>query len=126
LKEYINKEIDSFYSQEEYLLLHFICSLLGFFILIFSILVFIYAPGKTIAKYGTVFEISDKDVSVTYNNPNLLILLDDGRLVKVRKPIWFNLSKNKKVILKETSPLFLGIKRYSFYSNPKGPYWDHL
>jgi len=126
LKEITKEETDLFYNQEEYLLLHFICSLLGFFILIFSLIVFIYAPGKTIAKFGTVFDITDKNIGPTGKNSNLLILLDDGKLVKVPKPTWFNLSPQKTVILQETSSMFLGVKRYSFYNKPQKPYWDHL
>jgi len=109
LQESIKEKIGQLCFQEEHFFMHFINSLLGFFILIFSLCVFIYAPGKTLAKFGTVFDITEK-------NSNLLILLEDGKIVTIRKPFWFNLSNNKTVILQETSSMFLGVKRYSFYS----------
>lgn len=112
----IKEEIDQYYPNEEYLLLDVICSLLGVFMVIFSLLVFIYAPGKTIAKYGTIIDIHDYVTALKTNKSNVHILLNDGKLVKVRKPYWFNLSKSKTVILRETSSLWGGFKRYGFYT----------
>ena len=62
-------------------------------------------PGATLSQMG--------------KTSKLLILLNDGKVVKVRKPEWYNSSKNKTVILQETTSMFLGIKRYAFYSKGK-------
>ena len=105
--------------QDEYLILDVIGALLGGFILIFCLLIIIYAPGKTFARYGTIVKNKDYTTDLQENNSYLLVLLDDGKLVKVRKPHWFYLSKNKKVVLQEKSSIFWGYKRYSFY-NEKG------
>jgi len=110
------EEICKYYYKEEYLLLDVICSLLGVFMLIFSLLVLIYAPGKTIAKYGTVVDIHHYGIAQKINGSHAHVLLDDGELVTIRKTNWFNLSKNKKVVLQETSYLVGGVKRHSFYN----------
>ena len=118
MKELIQKRTYLSNLLDEYLILDFICALLGCFILIFSLLVLIYAPGKTLARYGTIIN-NDFSIDLQVKSSYLLVLLDDGKLVKVRKPNWFYLSKNKKIILQEKSSIFWGQKRYSFY-NEKG------
>lgn len=112
-------EIDLVSYPQEHSILFLINALLGFLIIAFSLLVLIYAPGKTIAKYGTVLDNADMTLGLAGENSNLLILLDDGQLVEVHKPNRFNLPKNKTVILQETTTMFLGIKRYNFYKNEK-------
>ena len=118
LKELIQKRTILNDSQDEYLILDLICALLGGFILFFCLLVILYAPGKTLARYGTIIN-NDFSIDLQVKSSYLLVLLDDGKLVKVRKPNWFYLSKNKKIILQEKSSIFWGQKRYSFY-NEKG------
>jgi hypothetical protein len=111
----ISKEIEQHFPQEEYLLLNFTISLLGAFMLIFSFLVLIYAPGKTIAKYGTVVDINDYGIPLTGDSSHVHILLDNGELVTARKPDRIYLSENKKVVLQEMTSFFGGVKRYGFY-----------
>jgi hypothetical protein len=118
LKEYTKEEVDLFYYQEKHDVVPSICSLLGFFILVFCLLVFIYAPVKTIATYGIIVDIPGFTVTQKAKISNLLVLLDDGKTVRVRMPPkWFNFSKSKTVILQERTSMFFGIKRYSFYNN---------
>ena len=50
---------------------------------------------------------------------HLLVLLNDGEAVKVSKPEWFVYSKNKTVILQETTSMFLRTKKYNFYDKEK-------
>jgi len=119
LKEFTKEEVDLLFCQEEHDIVPFICSLLGFSILFFSLLVLIYAPGKTIAAYGIIIDMPGATLSQMGKTSKLLILLNDGKVVKVRKPEWYNSSKNKTVILQETTSMFLGIKRYAFYSKGK-------
>jgi len=111
------EEIDLLYPQEEYLFLHYLSALIGAAVLLFCLFVFIFAPGRNIAKFGTVVDNTDYAIDLMKNDSYLLVLLDDGELVRVNKPNWFNLSPRKKVVLEETYPLFLGEKRYSFYSD---------
>ena len=109
------EEIDLHCPREEYPFLHFIGALLGGAILIFCLLVFIYAPGRNIAKVGTVVDNTDYAIDLKGSNSYLLVLLDDGKLVTVGRPQWFEVSPRKTVVLEETSPLFLGGRHYSFY-----------
>ena len=109
------EEIELQCPPKEYFLLEFIISLFGVFILIFSLLVFIYAPGKTVAKYGTVVDIHDYGIDLKEDSAHLHILLDDGGLVTVRKPNRVDLSKNKKVVLQETPSILGGVRRYRLY-----------
>jgi hypothetical protein len=108
------KEIAQHYHNEEYLLLHFLGPLLGIFMLIFCLLVFIYAPSKTIARYGTVVDIHDYGIALKGNESHVHILLDDGELVTLNNPKWV-ISENKKLILQEIKPFIWGVKRYDFY-----------
>ena len=119
LKECTKEEVDLLFSQEEHDIIPFMRSLLGFSILFFSFLILIYAPGKTIARYGNIIDLPGTAVSQKEKTSNLLVLLNDGKVVKVRKPEWFYFSKNKTVILQETTSMFLGFKRYGFYNNVK-------
>ena len=119
LKELIQKRTILNDPQDEYLILDLICALLGGFILFFCLLVILYAPGKTIARYGTVIYKNNYTTDLKKKNSHLLVLLDDGKLVSVRKPYWFYLSKNKKVVLQEKSSIFWGYKRYSFYNEKR-------
>lgn len=115
MKENVNKEIDLLYHQEEYFITGVLGSFLGAIIVIFSLFILIFAPGKTTAKYGTIADITDKAREQIWHNENLLVLLDDGSIVEVSRPDWFKLTENRTVILQETSSMFLGIKRYSLY-----------
>ena len=108
------KALDQHYSKEEHIF-YFICFLMGSFILIFCLFVFIYAPVKTKAKYGTVVDFHDYALDIKGNESIVHIQLDDGELVKVRKPKELNLSKKKIVILQEKTSILGGFKRYSFY-----------
>ena len=105
-----------FHYWEEHFIVPCICSLLGLFIVIFSMVVLFCAPGRTNAIFGTVFDPTNPETALTEGSADLLVLLDGGHLVKVHKPEWLHLSMNKTVILQETSPMFLGIKSYSFYN----------
>ena len=108
------KEIDQHYPKEEYIF-YFICFLLGSFILIFCLFVFIFASGRTKAKYGTIVDFYDYALDIKGNKLIVYIQLDDGELVKARKPKGLNLSKKKIVILQEKTSILGGFKRYSFY-----------
>jgi len=94
--------------------------LMGTFMVCFCLFVLIYAPGRSTARYGTVFDITDYTINQNgkeTNMPVLSVLLDDGRVVEVHKPAWFHASQIKTVILQETSSLFFGLKHYSFYED---------
>lgn len=118
LNHYPDKEIDVHY-QAENDIAPFILSLMGVFILIFVLFTFIFSPGKTIARFGIVLDIPSKTIRQKAETTTFLVLLDDGKIVAVRKPKWFVHSKNKTVILQETTSMFLGTKRYSFYNEEK-------
>ena len=118
MKEFTKEEVDLFFYQGEHDVVPPICSLLGFFILVFCLLVFIYAPVKTVATYGVIVDIPGFTVTQKAKISNLLVLLDDGKTVRVRMPPkWFNFPKNKTVVLQERTSMFFGIKRYSFYND---------
>ena len=119
MRKCVKEGVDLLFCQEEYDIVPFICSLLGFSILFFSLLVLINAPGKTIATYGMIMDFPSITLTQNGKTSNLLVLLNDGKAVKVRKPEWFNSSKTQTVVLQETTSMFLGIKRYDFYSKGK-------
>ena len=124
MRECVKQKVDLLFCQKEYDIVPFICSSLGFSIFFFSLFVLIYAPGKTIATYGII--VDSPNITLTQNGKtsNLLVLLNGGKAVRVRKPEWLNSSENKTVILQETTSMFLGIKRYDFYS--KGKIFNHF
>lgn len=119
MKEDTKEDTGLFNYRKGHEFLPFICSLLGFSIVAFSLFVLIYAPVKTIATYGIIIDIRSNSINPKAKIANLLILLDDGKVVDIRKPEWFNFSKNKTIILQETTSMFLGIKRYHFYNKER-------
>ncbi len=119
LKEYTKEEGVLFSYQEEHDIVPFMVILLGAFILVFILLILIFAPGKTIARYGIIIDLPDTAMAQKGKTSHLLVLLNDGEAVKVRKPEWFVYSKNKTVILQETTSMFLRTKKYNFYDKEK-------
>jgi biopolymer transport protein ExbD len=119
LQEYAKEQVDRFYCQEEHDIVPFMVILLGAFMLVFILLVLIFTPGKTIARYGIIVDLPDTAMAQKGKNSHLLVLLNDGDTVKVRKPEWFVYSKNKIVMLQETTSMFLRTKKYNFYDKEK-------
>ena len=87
--------------------------------LVFILLVLIFAPGKTIPRYGIIIDLPGTEMTQNGRNSHLLVLLNDGETVKVHKPVWFDHSERRTVILQETTTMFLRTKRYSFYNEEK-------
>ena len=119
MQEHAKEQVDRFYCQEEHEIVPFMVILLGAFILVCILLVLIFAPGKTIARYGIIIDLPDTAMAQKGKTSHLLVLLNDGEAVKVRKPEWFVYSKNKTVILQETTPMFLRTPKYNFYDKEK-------
>lgn len=119
MQEYAKEQVDRFSCQEEHDIVPFMVILLGAFMLVFILLVLIFAPGKTIAIYGIIIDSPDTAMAQKGKTSHLLVLLNDGEAVKVRKPEWFFYSKNKTVILQETTSMFLRTKKYNFYDKEK-------
>jgi hypothetical protein len=119
LQEHAKEQVDRFYCQEEHEIVPFMVILLGAFILVCILLVLIFAPGKTIARYGIIIDLPDTAMAQKGKTSHLLVLLNDGEAVKVRKPEWFVYSKNKTVILQETTSMFLRTPKYNFYDKEK-------
>ena len=94
-------------------------TMLGAFILVFILLVLIFAPGKTIARYGIIIDSPDTAMAQKEKTSHCLVLLNDGKAVKVRKPEWFVHTKKRSIILRETTTMFLRTKKYSFYNDEK-------
>ena len=93
MQEYAKEKVDRFYCQEEHDILPFMLILLGAFILVFILLVLIFAPGKTIARYGIIIDLPDTAMAQKGKTSHLLVLLNNGEAVKVRKPEWFVYNK---------------------------------
>ena len=119
MQEYAKEKVDRFYCQEDHDIVSFMLILLGAFILVCILLVLIFAPGKTIARYGIIIDLPDTAMAQKGKTSHLLVLLNDGEAVKVRKPEWFVYSNNKTVILQETTSMFLRTQKYNFYDNKK-------
>ena len=119
MQEYAKEQADRFYCPKEHDIVPFMLILLGASILVFILLVLIFAPGKTIARYGIIIDLPDTAMAQKGKTSHLLVLLNDGEAVKVSKPEWFVYSKNKTVILQETTSMFLRTKKYNFYDKEK-------
>ena len=94
MQEYAKEKVDRFYCQEEHEIVPFMLILLGAFILVFILLVLIFAPGKTIARYGIIIDLPGTEMTQNGKNSHFWVLLNDGEAVKVSKPEWFAYSKN--------------------------------
>ena len=94
-------------------------TMLGAFILVFIVLVLIFAPGKTIARIGIIIDPPGTTIAQKEETSHFLVLLSDGKAVRVRKPEWFVHSKKRSIVLRETTTVFLRTKKYSFYNDEK-------
>ena len=117
-----NYSIAQFHNQEEHqdhdtVLL--MVTMLGAFILVFIVLVLIFAPGKTIARIGIIIDPPGTTIAQKEKTSHFLVLLSDGKAVRVRKPEWFVHSKKRAIVLRETTTVFLRTKKYSFYNDEK-------
>lgn len=121
IKSY-NSTVAQFYDQEEleeHDIVPFMLTLLGAFILLFIIFVLAFAPGKTVARHGIIIDFPVTEMTQKGQTSHFLVLLNDGKAVKVGKPEWFVHSKRKSIILRETTTFFLRTKKYSFYDEER-------
>jgi len=117
-----NSTTAQFYNQEEqeeHDIVPFMLTMLGAFILVFILLVLIFAPGKTIARYGIIIDLPVTEMAQKEKTSHFLVLLNDGTAVKVRKPEWFVPTKKRSIMIRETTTMFLRTRKYSFYNDEK-------
>jgi len=129
LKKSYNNSIVHFYNQEDHEghdTVPLMVTMLGAFMLVFILLVLTFAPGKTIARYGIIFDSSGTAIVQNEKTSYLSALLSDGKVVRVRKPEWFVHSKSKSIILRETTTMLLRTKRYSFYNHEKNSHQERI
>ena len=81
MQEYSKEQVDLFYCQDEHGNVHFMVILVGAFMLVFILLVLIFAPGKTIPRYGIIIDLPGTEMTQNGRNSHLLVLLNDGETV---------------------------------------------
>ena len=96
-----------------------IVTILAALILLFLVIVFCFAPGKNIPRYGIIIDPPVSEMAQNEKTSHFLVLLTDGQAVKVPKPEWFVHSERKTIIIQETTTMFLRTKKYSFYNEEK-------
>jgi hypothetical protein len=129
LEKSYNYSIAQFYNQKEHEdhdTVPFMVTMLGAFILVFILLVLIFAPGKTTARYGIIIDPPDTAIAQKQKTSHFSVLLIDVKALKVRKPEWFVHSKKRSIVLRETTTMFLRTKKYSFYNDEKAYHQERI
>jgi predicted phosphatase len=82
-------------------------------------MIYRYSPGETTEVYGFVSGLSGKPVPRQGEILYLIVELENGKVVEVRKPDFVVFKKNKRVQLKATKSSILGNVRYTFVNYQK-------
>ena len=85
-----------------------------------------YSPGYAVEVSGVVSGLYGKPVIKRGEKIYLMVQLDDGRIVKARKPNEVLYLKNQRVRLTETKTYIFGNIRYDFKTYIEGAGNTHI
>jgi len=121
MKQDAKKQLDKIQRQERLRnILPAISTSLLLIILIAALLIYRYSPGNAVEVYGVVTGLYGRPVLKRGEKIYLMVQLDDGRIVKTRKPNQVIYRKNQRVQLLEIKTYMLGNIRYDFRTYIEG------
>jgi hypothetical protein len=85
-------------------------------VVITGILLYKYSPGKTIEVTGVVKSLHGVPVPKRGEMPYLIVKLDSGKTIQVKKPNYIIYKKEERVQLLEIKTSVFGNVRYEFKS----------
>jgi hypothetical protein len=84
-----------------------------------AIMIYRLSPGETTEVYGVISGLNGDPVPKQGEILYLIVELDNGKTVEVRKPNFVQFKKNERVQLMETKSSIIGNVRYSFINYQK-------
>jgi len=127
MKEDAKKQLDRIQRQERVRkILPAIFASLTLIILIAVVLIYRYSPGYAVEVSGVVTGLYGKPVPKRGEIIYFMVQLDDGRVVKAKKPNEVLYRKNQRVQLLETKTYMFGNIRYDFKTYVEGVENSHL
>jgi hypothetical protein len=120
MKQETKKQLDKIQRQER--LKNLIPALyisLALIVIFAAILLYRYSPGKSTEVYGVVTGLLGKPVPKRGEIIYLLVELDGGEVIKVKKPDEILYKKGKRVQLTEIKSFIFGNTRYDFQAYTK-------
>jgi hypothetical protein len=102
-------------------IIRLVCTFFALVALFSAVLLYRYHPGKTNEVFGVVTGLNGVPVPKRGEILYLMVELDNGKVVEVKKPNTIPFKKNERVKLTETKSSMFGNKRYDFikYQNRK-------